>query len=118
LIGENEERGYLYRQGDAFSLADKIQMVLNESSETIIEKLLAAQEFSKNTFEPKAYARRIYQLIDGCIKDYEPSDNEALIKQKMKKRYARSYYQRTVQAIKRFLKACLLAIGYKHLLRK
>ena len=87
LIGEKEERGYLYREGDAEDLAEKIQMVLLESRTTIKEKLIRAQEFARTYFDSDSYASRIYELINKCIFEYQITDQILRLRNELTKRY-------------------------------
>lgn len=87
LIGENGERGYLYREGDASDLADKIYKILEEKEEYVMKKRISAQEFAENTFDSHTYASKIYQQVNDCINRYEITDRIIAMGTKLEKRY-------------------------------
>jgi glycosyltransferase involved in cell wall biosynthesis len=66
LIGETQERGYLYNQGDYIDLADKIEYVINDIRERDIKRE-KAQHYIKEQTDPMVYAGRIKETYQNSI---------------------------------------------------
>lgn len=69
LIGADGERGYLYKMGDATSLADTIIKVLNKEGGHN-ELLIRAQNFAEITFAGISYAEKLNQYYDKILKEH------------------------------------------------
>jgi hypothetical protein len=68
IIGEDLERGYLYRQGNAEDLAQKIELVIH-SKEEREAKRKEAQTYIQTLTNPNIYALKVF-------KAYEKANNE------------------------------------------
>lgn len=77
IIGENEERGFLYELGNFQSLADVMEKVMDFDSEKKNTLLQKAQEYAENTFDSKKYCSELLKIYDEVIALYELRDNKA-----------------------------------------
>lgn len=66
LIGEDQERGYLYQQGDFKDLADKIELVMNDIEVRDVKRV-NAQRFIVEQTDPGNYADKIMLAYYKCI---------------------------------------------------
>ncbi|RKI88664.1 glycosyltransferase [Parablautia intestinalis] len=58
LVGQNEERGYLYEKGNVLNLKEKIKHVILNADE-VKKKIVRAQEFALNKFDIVNYMQSI-----------------------------------------------------------
>ncbi|RKI88666.1 glycosyltransferase [Parablautia intestinalis] len=80
LIGENSERGYLFEQGNAESLASVMIRAITERTDVGKRKRKLAFEFAKKEFDLPEYGKKIYKKY---IEILQYSSDEEL---KLKKR--------------------------------
>lgn len=79
IIGENEERGFLYKLGDSESLADTMEQVIALSSDTKNEIIKRAQQYAENTFDSKQYCKKLINIYDEIIRTFERYDDSAFL---------------------------------------
>ncbi len=89
LIGKNEERGYLYPEGNVQELAATIKKVIDQPSETRRRKQSAAQEFAKGQFDSLRYARKMKETINQCIDSYTENEMRRAVRSNIGERFAR-----------------------------
>ena len=83
IIGKRQERGYLYKAGDAKSLAQTMKYVLKLDSEEVERKRDIAREYVLDSFDLKEYCDKIYKIYKKVI--VEKRDNEVLKEELHKK---------------------------------
>lgn len=66
LIGENEERGYLYEKGNIKGLADRIEYVILNINE-VKTKVARAQKFAMKEFDREQYTRRLERIYAQVV---------------------------------------------------
>lgn len=66
LIGEGQNRGYLYRQGDSVDLAKIMKKAMEQHKENMA-CARDAQQFALGQFDMTCYARKIYEIYDSVI---------------------------------------------------
>ncbi|MCI8567069.1 MAG: glycosyltransferase family 4 protein [Lachnospiraceae bacterium] len=66
IIGERRDRGYLYQQGDAASLASVIQEVIAQSEAQLCNVQKNAQEYAAGQFHLEKYAKEILILYKNA----------------------------------------------------
>jgi glycosyltransferase involved in cell wall biosynthesis len=76
LIGESEERGYLYQQGNGINLAETILRVLRMNTTMRYKKMLFAQEYAREHFNICDYAQIILKIIQDNIDNWMNQSNE------------------------------------------
>ncbi|MDE7432751.1 MAG: glycosyltransferase family 4 protein [Lachnospiraceae bacterium] len=79
IIGENEERGFLYKLGDSESLADTMEQVIALSSDTKNEIIKRAQQYAENTFDSKQYCKKLINIYDEIVRTFERYDDSAFL---------------------------------------
>lgn len=89
IIGNNCERGYLYRQGDYENLAEIMYNVICEEQQAKIGKSRLAKRFVRENFGLREYVVLIMHLYDDVIDRYKAKVSEERddLIQKMSKRY-------------------------------
>ena len=75
IIGEDEERGFLYKSGDSKSLADTMEQVISLRSETKKEIINRAQQYAENTFDSQKYCKELIKIYDEVIRTFERRDD-------------------------------------------
>lgn len=75
IIGENEERGYLYQQGDYISLAETMKRAMEEEGEIKNCLLGKAQEYAEEQFNLETYRKSVLALYNNAINDYDINDS-------------------------------------------
>lgn len=76
IIGENEERGFLYELHNSKSLADTMIRAIKCSDETKRIILERAQLYSENNFNTKSYCKNLVKVYDDVIFSYEIKNEE------------------------------------------
>lgn len=66
LIGEGEERGYLYTYNNPIELADKVQYILEHEKE-VYEKEIRAQKFILKLTDINMYADKLHRIYHKII---------------------------------------------------
>lgn len=79
IIGENEERGFLYELGNIQSLADVMEKVMDSDAKRKNILLQKAQEYAENTFDSKKYCSELLKIYDEVIALYKSCDNKAYL---------------------------------------
>jgi glycosyltransferase involved in cell wall biosynthesis len=80
LIGEGEERGYLYQQGDGYDLAQTIIRAHLASLDERCMKLHKAKEFVSEKCDIKRYSNDILNIFHESIRGYRENEKrEALL---------------------------------------
>lgn len=74
LIGENNDRGFLYRQGDVNSLAQVISNAINCSIEQKKSMQKNAYQFANEMFDCNNYVNQIYSLYTNSIENYRKTN--------------------------------------------
>lgn len=70
IIGTDESRGYLYKQGDYYSLAEVMKRALEELDEKKILIRENAQHYAEETFSLEKYAEKIGTLYEKVLTTY------------------------------------------------
>lgn len=78
IIGVDESRGYLYRQGDYHSLAMAMKRALSEADEKKELMRNNAQCYAEETFSLEKYADCICTLYEKVLEDYSAKDKYPL----------------------------------------
>ena len=81
LIGRDNQRGFLYDEGDAESLANTIKAAIFLPQERKDEIINSAYDFGIQVFDTKKYADRIFELYVDTINSYEKTDAKSEILQ-------------------------------------
>lgn len=79
IIGENEERGFLYELGNSKSLADAMERAMACDSEKKYVLLRVAQEYAEKIFDSKKYCTELLKIYDEAIGLFEPCDNKEFL---------------------------------------
>lgn len=89
IIGNDCERGYLYKQGSYENLADVMYAVICEERQEKIRKSRLAKQFVRENFDLKKYAEQVEQFYNDIIGKYvsDISEEKRELIQKMNKRY-------------------------------
>lgn len=67
IIGKNEDRGYIYKQGNSKSLAEKILEAYNNKKETL-EKVVKGQKYVIENFDNAKYIKHIDEIYSKILK--------------------------------------------------
>lgn len=67
IIGKDEERGYIYKQGNSESLADKILEAYSKKKETV-EKIVKSQKYVIENFDNAKYIKHIDEIYSKIMK--------------------------------------------------
>lgn len=94
LIGENEERGYLYRQGDWRSLASVIEKAIADKENHML-KIKEARKFAIQEFDLNGYAEKILDIYHKVIG--EKRDGADQEKKQLLESIRRSYADREIK---------------------
>lgn len=101
LIGENQERGYLYRQGDYMSLAASMKLAMQNGRNspanlTILRK--RAQKYVIDNFDTQSYAQQIIKIYKDAINRYAEKDIKLAeyMDRKLRKRYKKLISKRII----------------------
>lgn len=86
IIGENEERGYLYELHNSEDLADAMIRAMKTPQKEKSEIVKKAQRYAEETFELRKYCNEMLLIYDKVIKSFEPR-NRTVFLQKIKERY-------------------------------
>jgi glycosyltransferase involved in cell wall biosynthesis len=76
IIGENEERGFLYKLHDSKSLAQMMMKAMKCSEDRKRMILENAQIYAEKTFDSKTYCKKIVDIYDECISSFVTKDND------------------------------------------
>ena len=89
ILGEDGERGYLYRQGDYKNLAQVMYDVMCAKPQEKIGKSRLARELVKRTFHLEKYAMQVEELYDAVVGGYKTEEQKErrTLRQRMKRRY-------------------------------
>lgn len=74
IIGENEERGFLYKPEDSESLADTMKRVISLGNKVKEEVIDRAQQYAENTFDSRQYCRKLTKIYDEVIGTFQRQD--------------------------------------------
>lgn len=74
IIGENEERGFLFELGNIVSLADTMERVMScdEGRKNLL--LQKAQRYAEETFDSRRYCVELQKIYDETIASYKPKE--------------------------------------------
>ncbi len=70
IIGENEERGFLYELGSSISLADTMERAMKCDEERKCVLLQKAQQYAENTFDSRQYCAKLGEIYDEAIESF------------------------------------------------
>lgn len=76
IIGENEERGFLYELGNSIALADTMEKAMNCDNGRKKLLLQKAQRYAENTFDSKRYCVELQKIYDETIASYMPKEDD------------------------------------------
>lgn len=79
IIGEDEERGLLYKLHDSKALADAMIKAIEMPVDVKNRMRKRAQIYAENTFDSESYGRRIVNLYREIEDSYQPRGEEAFI---------------------------------------
>lgn len=79
IIGEHEERGFLYALHDSEDLADAMARAMKTPAKEKAAIIKSAQEYAERIFDPKRYHNEILQLYDQAICSFRPKDQETFL---------------------------------------
>jgi hypothetical protein len=86
IIGENNERGLLYQQGDCMDLAETIKKAITMDRTEKNKCMHRAQEYAINTFDTETYEIKIINIYREVIEKKEQQKNGNL-GQQLRQRY-------------------------------
>lgn len=86
IIGENEERGFLYDLHDSESLAEAMIRAMECPKEVKNQMLVSAQRYAEVTFDSKQYCATLVELYQEIINTYRPKQQTDFLKE-IKKQY-------------------------------
>jgi glycosyltransferase involved in cell wall biosynthesis len=90
LIGEKEERGYLYQQGDGKDLAKTILRVLRMEYEKQYIKLRKIQKYAIENYDIQKYTATVLQSIRDCV-DRFPTSIKQSAREELRNRILMKY---------------------------
>lgn len=70
IIGENEERGFLYELGNCISLANTMERAMNCDEEKKNILLQKAQRYAEDTFDSRCYCTQLQKIYEETIESY------------------------------------------------
>ncbi len=76
IIGEHEERGYLYKQGDSEDLARVIKRAIREYEMIGKGVLENAQHYACDNFNALDYAKKMFTIYQQVIEEYRDCNKE------------------------------------------
>ncbi|MCM1261852.1 MAG: glycosyltransferase family 4 protein [Butyrivibrio sp.] len=79
IIGENEERGFLYELHNSDDLASTMLRAMQCPSEAKDRLLKEAQKYVESTFDPKKYCRKILDVYDEVIASHESKNHDKFL---------------------------------------
>ena len=71
IIGDDGNRGYLYKQGDYESLADTMYQAITDSADIKRRYLENAQKYAEATFSLDKYADNIVEIYQRVLEQYD-----------------------------------------------
>jgi len=74
IIGSNQENGYLYKQGNAQDLAEKMKAVMELSQEQKLEMIKKVQKYAQNRFHILEYTKKLVDIYEMAIREYMQDD--------------------------------------------
>lgn len=80
IIGEDEERGYTYTEGDSQSLADVMLKVIKEDDRKKANIKEKAQKFALHTFDCQKYAKDLHSIYEEVLAGYKNRKNDNLLR--------------------------------------
>lgn len=72
IIGENEERGFLYELHNAEQLADTMIRAIQCPKEIKMRIVQEAQQYAEYTFHSKNFCKHLLELYEGVLASYIP----------------------------------------------
>lgn len=79
IIGENEERGFLYELHNSKDLANTMIRAMESSKDLKYKKIKDAQKYVENVFNSITYSKKLLELYDSVIVSYEQKDQNELL---------------------------------------
>lgn len=79
IIGESEERGFLYELHNSEDLANTMLRAMQCQSEVKNHLIKNAQSYAESTFDSKKYCRELLDLYDKVIASYELSNHDKFL---------------------------------------
>ena len=76
IIGDNNTRGYLYKQGDYVSLADTMYQAITDSVGTKKRRLENAQRYVEETFSVDKYSDNILEIYKRILVQYKKGERK------------------------------------------
>lgn len=88
IIGQNSDRGYLYRQGDYNDLARVMQYAMGQKERNRFLQT-KAQEYALRTFDADLYIQKVMNIYDAVLEKETKSDTDRKrgLTEKLKDRY-------------------------------
>lgn len=74
IIGQNNEHGFLYEQGNEYDLAKKMKVVMGMSEDDRIKLVMDSQKYAKEKFDAVAYSSKLLGIYEEAINEYKKSD--------------------------------------------
>lgn len=106
IIGENEERGFLYELHDCESLADTMIRAMECPYSVKKQMIIEAQRYAEATFDSKKYCTMLVEVYQEIIDTYRPKPQEAFLVQ-IKEQYQNSKEaeKQEIESDERYIKA-------------
>lgn len=79
IIGEDEERGLLYKLHDSEALAEAMIRAMELPGHVKNKVLKKAQAYAEDTFDSESYCRVMLDLYQKIIESYQPKKEEAFL---------------------------------------
>ena len=87
IIGENQERGYLYEQGNYVSLANTIKSAIADSNEKRNSYRVSAQKYVLDNFDSKQYVKEVVKIYNRILEKKTTEYNQKYL-DSLRKRYS------------------------------
>lgn len=100
LIGEKEERGYLYHQGNYIELAHTLIKAIEDTDEKKNQILQRAQEYAKKEFDSFSYCEELFQIYMEINTESKYLYNTELV-EKLKYKYEELKTQQNILLTKK-----------------
>lgn len=86
IIGEDEERGFLYELHNAEKLADAMIRAIQCPKERKMQIVHEAQRYAEGTFNSKNYCKQLLEVYEEVLLSYLPKQQDAFLTE-LKKQY-------------------------------
>lgn len=79
IVGENEERGFLYELHNSISLADTMEKAMKCECGRKNQMRQRAQEYAEKTFDSKSYCEELIKIYDNALVSFQYNRPDKLL---------------------------------------